>query len=199
MFKLFKTLLITVVVVTLGLPVMAQDAATATSGNVLADCIRLLPADRPIESGADAPSVRLVEPSNAVVYGGAVTVSVQTNRYDISEKTGQHWHLWVNGQLQGMVYQNTAVIDLKPGTYTLCASLGNSQHADIGMPDGIRVTVAEAQAGTPTATVAVDRTTATVQPEGQVSTGQILILVAGALVAGVGGWWLGNRMPKRKK
>lgn len=201
MFKLFKTLSITLLTLAIGLPVMAQNTATPMpdSGNVLADCIRLLPADRPNESGANAPSVRIVQPATDVVYGSAVTVSIQTNNYEVTDKTGQHWHLWVNGQLQGMVYQPTAVIDLAPGTYTLCVSLGNSQHADIGMPDGIRVTVAEAQAGTPTATVAVDRATARVQPEGQVSSSQILLLVGGGLLAAVGGWWMGNRIPKAKK
>ncbi len=175
-----------------------SPTATAQDDNVLGDCIRLLPADRPIASGADAPTVRIIEPTTDVVYGSAVTISIQTHNFDVNVE-GQHWHLWINGQLQGMVYQPTAVIDLEPGTYTVCVSLGNSQHADIGMPDGIRLVVEQPLAGTPTATVAVDRSTAQVQPEGTVGTGQIVVLIAGGLLAAVGGWWLGNRMPKRKK
>jgi len=200
MFKLFKTLLITLLALVTALPAAAQPTSTpaADDGNVLADCTRLLAADRPIESGPTAPSVRIVQPTTDVVYGSAVTIQIQTNNYDVNAD-GQHWHLWVNGQLNGMVYQPTAIIDLIPGTYTICASLGNSKHADIGMPDGIRLTVKPAQAGIPTATLAVDRAAAQVQPEGQISSGQIALLVGGGLLAAVGGWWFGNRMPKGKK
>jgi len=127
-----------------------------------------------------------------------VTIQIQTNNFDVTTD-GQHWHLWVNGTLTGMVYQPTAIIDLAPGEYTLCASLGNSQHADIGMPDGIRLMVKPSQAGIPTATLAVDRSAAQVQPEGQIGVGQIALLVGGGLLAAIGGWWFGNRMPKRKK
>ncbi len=178
----------------------AQTTQTPTidDSNVLADCIRLLPADRPVETGANAPSLRIVQPTTDVVYGSAVTVQIQTNNYDVNAN-GQHWHLWVNGTLTGMVYQPTAIIDLTPGTYTICASLGNNQHADIGMPDGIRLKVEAAQVGTPTATLAVDRAAAQVQPEGQISNSQIILLLGGGLLAAVGGWWIGNRMPKGKK
>jgi len=45
----------------------------------------------------------------------------------------------------------------------------------------------------------VDRAAAQVQPEGQISSGQIALLVGGGLLAAVGGWWFGNRIPKAKK
>ncbi len=199
--NMLKALIITLLTVSMMLTVVAQTTPTPTAddSNVLADCIRLLPANRPIETGANAPSVRIVQPTTEVVYGSAVTIQIQTKNYDVSAEGGQHWHLWVNGTLTGMVYQPTAIIDLAPGTYTICASLGNSTHADIGMPDGIRVKVEAAQAGTPTATLAVDRAAAQVQPEGQIGSGQIILLVGGGLLAAVGGWWIGNRMPKGKK
>ena len=200
MFKLFKTLLITFLALGIILPVAAQNTPEVTpdDGNVLGDCTRLLAADRPIETGPTAPTVRLVQPTTDTVYGSTVTIQIQTNNYDVNAN-GQHWHLWVDGTLTGMVYQPTAIIDLTPGTHTVCVSLGNSQHADIGMPDGIRLTVKPAQAGIPTATLAVDRAAAQVQPEGQISSGQIALLVGGGLLAAVGGWWFGNRMPKAKK
>jgi hypothetical protein len=200
MFKLFKTLSIILLVLAATLSVAAQNTpeATAESGNVLSDCTRLLAADRPIETGPTAPTVRIVQPTTDVVYGSTVTIQIQTNNYDVNAN-GQHWHLWVNGTLTGMVYQPTAIIDLAPGDYTVCASLGNSQHADIGMPDGIHITVKPAQAGIPTPTLAVDRSAAQVQPEGQISSSQIILLVGGGLLAAVGGWWFGNRIPKAKK
>jgi len=201
MFKLFKTLSIILLVLMVTMPAAAQSTpeATVDDSHVLADCTKLLAADRPIETGANAPSVRIVQPTSDVVYGSTVTIQIQTNNYEVNSADGKHWHLWVNGTLNGMVYQPTAIIDLTPGTYTICASLGNSQHADIGMPDGIRLTVKAAQVGTPTATLAVDRSVAQVQPEGQLGAGQIALLVGGGLLAAVGGWWFGNRMPKGKK
>ena len=200
MFKLFKTLSIVVLALMAMLPAAAQDTpeATADAGSVLADRARLLAADRPIETGANAPTLRIVQPTTEEVYGSAVTIQIQTHNFDVTAN-GQHWHLWVNGTLTGMVYQPTAIIDLNPGTYTICASLGTSQHADIGMPDGIRLTVKAAQAGIPTPTLPVDRAAAQVQPEGQLSAAQIALLVGGGLLAAVGGWWIGNRMPKAKK
>ncbi len=197
---MLKALIISLLALSMTLPAVAQTTPTpaADDSNVLGDCTRLLAADRPIETGPNAPSVRIVQPTTDVVYGSAVTIQIQTKNYDVNAD-GQHWHLWVNGTLTGMVYQPNAVIDLTPGTYTICASLGNSQHADIGMPDGIRLKVESAQAGTPTATLAVDRAAAQVQPEGQIGGGQIALLVGGGLLAAVGGWWIGNRMPKGKK
>jgi len=199
-FHMFKAVMITLLALSMSLTALAQDTPTPTAddSNVWADCVRLLPANRPVETGANAPSVRIVQPTTDVIYGGTVTIQIQTKNFDVNAD-GQHWHLWVNGTLTGMVYQPTAIIDLAPGTYTLCASLGNSTHADIGMPDGIRVKVEAAQAGTPTATLAVDRSAAQVQPEGQISNSQIILLVGGGLLAAVGGWWIGNRMPKGKK
>ncbi|MBI1279545.1 MAG: hypothetical protein GC179_15570 [Anaerolineaceae bacterium] len=198
--KLAIKAIVTLLTLSMTLTVLAQATPTLTpdDSNVLADCIKLLPADRPVESGENAPSVRIVEPTSDVVYGSAVTIQIQTNNFDVNAN-GQHWHLWVNGTLTGMVYQPNAVIDLAPGDYTICASLGNSTHADIGMPDGIRLRVEAAQVGTPTATLAVDRSAAQVQPEGQISSSQIVLLIGGGLLAAVGGWWIGNRMPKGKK
>lgn len=181
------------------LPALAQiPTSTPDTSNLIDECARLLAPDRPIATGADAPTIELVSPTAGTIYGTAVTVNIKANNYDVTTE-GRHWHLWVNGQLQGMVYQPTAIIDLDPGTYTLCVSLGNTQHADIGMPAGVRVTVEQPLAGTPTATLTVDRAAAQVQPEGTVGAGQVAILVIGGLLAAVGGWWLGNRMPKGKK
>lgn len=188
-----------VLMLLIGWPVLAQTPSLEPdSGSLQAECAALLPADRPMPEGADAPSIRIVQPSADVVYGSAVSVTIATENYDVTAE-GRHWHLWVNGQLMGMTYQPTAIIDLTPGTYTLCASLGNAEHADIGMPAGIRLTVAAAAAGTATATLAVDRAAAQLQPEGTLGAGQIAALVVGGLLAAVGGWWLGNRMPKGKR
>lgn len=198
-YMLFRIIVGLIMFFSVSLPTLAQlPTSTPDTDNILEDCARLLAPDRPIASAPDSPTIQLLSPTTETIYGSAVTVNIQANNYDVTSE-GRHWHLWVNGQLQGMVYQPTAIIDLAPGVYTLCVSLGNTQHADIGMPDGVRVTVEQPLAGTPTATLTVDRAAAQVQPEGTVGAGQVAILVIGGLLAAVGGWWLGNRMPKGKK
>lgn len=181
------------------LPVAAQSpTSTPTSSDLIGECAQLLAPDRPISTAPDAPSIQLLSPTEGTLYGSAVTVNIQANNYDVTSE-GRHWHLWVNGQLMGMVYQPTAIIDLEPGDYTLCVSLGNTQHADIGMPAGVRITVDQPLSGTPTATLTVDRAAAQIQPEGAVSPVQVMMLVVGGVFAAVGGWWLGNKIPKGKK
>jgi hypothetical protein len=178
--------------------VQAEDVtATPDTSTLVADCTRLLAADRPIPTGPDAPSIRFVQPMTSVIYGQTVTIEVTTTNFDINSE-GNHWHLWVNGQLQGMVYQPTAIIDLPPGTYQICATMGDANHVDIGIPAAMEITMQAAAAGTPTPTLAVAREAAQVRQD-SVSAGQIALIVGGGLLAAVGGWWLGKRMPKSSK
>ncbi len=178
------------------LPMITAQAQSTPS--IIDECAKLLAADRPMPIGADAPSVRIVEPSGDVVYGSAVTIIIETENFDVTSDA-RHWHLWVNGQLQGMVYQPTAIIDLEPGTYQICASLGNADHADLGMPAGVELRVERASVGTPTPTLPVSREQAVVQAEPGLGPGQIALVIGLGLVAAVGGWWLGSRMPKKRK
>lgn len=177
------------------LPITAQ---AQTDSTVVDECTKLLAADRPMPTGADAPSVRIVQPVEDVIYGSAITITIETENFDVTSD-GRHWHLWVNGQLQGMVYQPTAIIDLEPGDYQICASLGNTDHADLGEPAGIALRVERAAAGTPTPTLIVPREQAVVQPEPTLGPGQIILVIGLGLLAAVGGWWLGSRLPKNRK
>lgn len=186
------TVLLVVMILSLRLGVVQ-----AQPGNIIEECAKLLPANRPIPSGADAPSIRIVQPRSGVIFGETLTIAIDTPNFDVTAE-GRHWHLWVNGQLQGMVYQPTAIIDLPPGDYQICASLGNSDHADIGMPAGVNITLQAAAAGTPTPTLSVSRDAARVQPEGP-SAPQILLIVGGGLVAAIGGWWFGQRVGRKPK
>jgi hypothetical protein len=178
---------------------LAQDATTTPDASTLvADCTKLLAANRPMPTGADAPTIQIVQPSAPVVYGQTLTITIETTNFDITS-AGRHWHLWVNGQLQGMVYQPTAIIDLPPGTYRLCATLGDTNHVDIGIPAVALVTVEAAGSGTPTPTLPVTRQAAQVTNDSGIGTGQIVMIIVGGLVAAVGGWWLGKRMPRAAK
>ncbi|MBL8165822.1 MAG: hypothetical protein JNJ61_27810 [Anaerolineae bacterium] len=176
----------------------AAAQETTPPPDIIAACSALLPDDRPMPSGPDAPSVRIVQPASGVVYGTAVTIVIEAANFDVTSE-GRHWHLWVNGTLHGMVYQPMAIIDLEPGTYQICASLGNNDHADLGVPAGILLTVERPAAGTPTPTLPVSREQAAVLPEPGLGPVEIILVVALALLAAVGGWWLGARLPKRGK
>lgn len=176
-------------------PVVAQT----TTPSIIDQCAALLPNDRPISSGAEAPSIRIIAPADGeVIYEGEIVVTVETQNFDI-ESAAAHWHLWVNGRLMGMLYQSSGVIDLAPGTYQLCASMGDTSHMDLGMPDGITITVQQPAAGTPIPTLAISREDAPIISEPDSSPVHIVLIVGLGLAAAVGGWWLGSRLPMRGK
>jgi hypothetical protein len=176
-------------------------AAQTVDPSILEQCEKLLPPDRPTFSGTDAPSIRISAPADGSdIYGTSVTVSVDIQNFDVSASSGGHWHLWVNGQLQGMVYQKDVTLDLTPGENVLCATLGDTNHADIGTPAGIRITVHEAAAGTPTTPPSVPSSNAgRLIAEPGITPGQVILIVGVGLLAAVGGWWMGSRLPKRKR
>jgi hypothetical protein len=172
--------------------------AQGETPSVVEQCAALLPADRPIPSGADAPSIRIVAPREGdVIYGGEVAVSIETENFDLTAEA-RHWHLWIDGQLMGMVYQDVGIIDLTPGTHQLCVSMGNTDHADLGIPDGITITVQQETPGIPTPTLSITREEAPVLAEPGPSPAQIVMIVGLGLLAAVGGWWFGSRLPKRQ-
>jgi len=152
--------------------------------------IQDLPAAAP---GGGAPAIHIVQPANdQTIYGENVEVGVATENFDFNN--GGHWHIWVDGQLAGMLYEGAALVHLAPGIHQICAILGDANHTNLGIPDGVTVTVAEADAGTPTQAL-TSPSAAAPQPEGR-STNIALVIGAGVLAI-VAGWWAGKRLPKR--
>jgi len=179
-----------------GTPLLAQTAMPT----IIEQCEKLLAPDRPTFSGPNAPSIRITSPTDGSdFYGSSVTISVDIQNFDMNTTDGRHWHLWVNGQLQGMVYQKDVTIDLTPGTYQLCATLGDANHADVGEPSGVNFTVHEAAAGTPTTPASFPSGTGNLIPETGITPGQIALVIILGLAAAVGGWWFGSRLPKRRE
>lgn len=177
------------------LPLHAQPATPS----VIEQCAALLADDRPMPTGENAPTIRIVSPADGeVMYGRETAITVETQHFDLASGAG-HWHLWVNGQLMGMLYQANGVIDLTPGTYQICASMGGTDHRDFGMPDGITITVQQPAAGTPVPTLAISRESAPVLSEPDASPVQIVLFIGLGLLAAFGGWWLGSRLPKRRQ
>jgi hypothetical protein len=178
---------------------LSSTVAQPSDSSVIEQCSALLPADRPMPTGADAPTITFTSPADGdVIYGDQAIVSIQTDNFDLNVE-GRHWHLWVDGTLMGMVYQDSAIIDLTPGTHVLCASIGNTDHADLGIPAGLTLTVQQPVAGTPTAAFNVSPEVGRVIPEPDITPTQILLIAGLGLVAAIGGWWLGSRLPKRRK
>jgi hypothetical protein len=195
----FSRLITSVAICYLLFAACSLTLAQTDAPSIIDQCAAILPPDRPMPSGADAPSIRILSPDDGeVLYGGEVLISIETENFDLTSDA-RHWHLWVDGQLVGMVYQPVGIIDLTPGTHRICASLGNTDHADLGMPAGITVTVQQPAAGTPTPTLAIAREDAPVLPEPAPSPIQMVLIVGLGLLAAVGGWWLGSRLPKKPK
>lgn len=156
---------------------------TPDPATIMQDCIKVLSPDRPNETGAGAPAIRIVSPvSGATIRSAeepfaAVEFVVETTNFDLpgtaEDEAQRHWHLWLNNGVWGMYYQNTVVAHLPYGTWRVCAVMSDAQHVDLGMPDAILLKVERegAGGGTPAAAVAV---------------------IVGVALAGVG-YWLGRR------
>jgi hypothetical protein len=169
----------------------AITASAQSETATLQDQCRALMIDPPPLS--DPPeSVEIVIPrENQDIYGSTVNVRVVPSNFSLD--AGGHWHLWVDNDLAGMIYGDRAVIELEPGTYRLCAFVGDEEHIDLGIPDGIMVTVREALRGTPTAAPDVGA----VAPTPRESANPLVIIVLGGLAA-LGGVVVGSRLGKRK-
>jgi hypothetical protein len=195
--KAYRILLLVLLPATGALSVAAQS--TPDVSPVVEHCQQLMNAPAPANAGPDAPSIQIVEPADSgVVYGSQLAVTVETDNFEINSE-GNHWHIWVDGQLQMMLYGPTAVINVAPGTHEVCAIMSDANHVDLGLPAGIRLTVAQPASGTPTTTppVAPEVVATYSQPEGD-GISPVLLVVFG-LLAAVGGWWLGTRLPKGRR
>lgn len=180
---------------------LAQTGDTAERSPVVQHCQQLMNLTSPVETGPDAPSIRIVKPLGSdVVYGSQVSVSVETQNFELNAD-GQHWHIWVDGQLVMMVYGPTALIDVAPGAHEICAIMGDANHADLGIPAGIAVSVALPGAGTPTSTplVSADTAASYSSPEPDDTLSNLILIFVLGLVAAVAGWRLGARLPKRRR
>jgi len=183
-------------------PILAQTP-TPNPDTLLEDCTRSLPPDRPMPTGADAPRIKIVAPTTQTVITsdqptlGDVNFTVETVNWELpgyyTEEAARHWHLWLNDGVWGMFYGNTALSGIPYGTWRICASLGDTQHLDIGMPDAILLTVQRVD----------DQTVITTQPAAPSSalttTDPTLLwgIVAAGLFIAVGGYVIGRRVRTR--
>lgn len=178
--------------------VMTQTAF-AQSDPIDEQCRDLMTNTDPNTATESDNRIQIVTPSNNnTIYGEQVTVIVEAGDFEIAENSG-HWHLWIDDQLLGMIYQPATTITLAPGTYRLCAILGDATHFDTGSPDGIMLTVAAGDtgaAGSESPQQSEQPVFAPPQPES--SSPNIVLIVIGLAVAIVGGWFIGGRMGRRR-
>jgi hypothetical protein len=177
---------------------LTLSGAVQAQSTVIENCQGLMTVMTPAADSPDAPSIRILEPADTeVVYGEQLAVTVETDNFEFSA-TGQHWHIWVDGQLLQMVYGPTAIINVAPGRHEICAIMGTAEHGDVGVPDGIAVTIAQPAAGTPTTTPPVAPEVAATYSQAEPGGISPVLLVAFGLLAAGGGWWIGKRMGKRR-
>lgn len=174
--------------------VLAQESTPEATADTLDGCRALM--TNPAASTDDSAAIYVVEPTTTTVYGDTLYVSVDTHNFDISAENGDHWHLWLNGQLNTMVYEDSVAVRVAPGTYTLCAILGDPEHFDLGQPDGLVITVVDPAAGTPATQPLATQYAAPIRED---NTGLLVaIVVAGVAAAGLG-WWAGRLLPRLRK
>ncbi len=170
-------------------PISAESGCRALMTN---------PAAENLENPA---AIYIVEPTSDTIYGDTLYVTVDTNNFQINPDGGDHWHLWINGQLATMVYDERLALPIQPGIHQLCAILGDTEHFDLGQPDSMTVTVIAAASGTPTTTPlnAAGNTYAAPRSESRSSTTILIVIVVGGIAAGAIGWWVGRILPKARK
>jgi hypothetical protein len=131
--------------------VQAQTA-TPNPDTVLQDCAKALPPDRPMPTGPNAPSIKILAPPPGSIARGDdrkfvdMEFIVDIQNFDVGDSQQQgearkHWHLWLNNGVWGMFYQTHGFTGIPYGTWRVCASLGDENHTDIGMPDGMILVV----------------------------------------------------------
>lgn len=195
--KAYRILWFALLPLTGAVSVAAQSTPDISS--VVEHCQQLMNAPAPADVGPDTPSIQIVEPAEGgVVYGTQLAVTVETDNFEINSE-GNHWHIWVDGQLQMMLYGPTAVINVAPGTHEVCAIMSDANHVDLGLPAGIRLTVAQPASGTPTTTPAVAPEVAAIYSQSEGGSISPVLLIAFGLLAAIGGWWLGTRLPKGRR
>jgi hypothetical protein len=90
---------------------------------------------------ANGAAVKITAPQNGEVLNRPlVIVRVETTNWPLGE--GKHWHLYVNGQEQGMSQGNSPALqarDLQPGENTIEAVLSNELHQELNATDTITV------------------------------------------------------------
>lgn len=129
---------------------------------------------------AQGASVKIVSPqAGAVLENNAVIVRVETTNWPLGE--GKHFHLYVNGQEQGMSQGSNPSLqarDLQPGENTLEVVLSNDLHQELNATDKIVVRVQAADTST-------RETSAPAIPPGALVT-LLLVGVTIAAILGIG-------------
>ena len=140
--------------------------------------------------GEAPPTIRFVSPEDGAAVVAPVEFTIETENMTFTE--GNHWHLWVNGMLYGMIFEPRTVLDLPPGTYELCANLGDGQHMDMGVPDAFTLTIVAAGDGTPIPVI-----DPSIQPPTPEPSRSPLLLIGLIGAAAVGGVLIGSRLGRR--
>jgi hypothetical protein len=91
--------------------------------------------------------VKIVSPENGgeIKVGTDIVVEIETENFALGEE-GNHWHVSVDGQSQGMVMgqdYNEVVRGLEPGEHEISVMLSIGTHEELEEGDAIGITVVE--------------------------------------------------------
>lgn len=172
-------------------PVLAQ--ATPQPDPVQA-CRQFIPEGQASLLELDPPVIEIVAPeNNAVVQGDQIAITIDWQNFVLDGE--KHWHVWVDGQLLGMIYEPATLLDLQPGTHQICAALADSLHGTVGKATGIQIVVEALAPGASTPTIPAVVGEIVNEPLFDVT--QIILLIGGGLLAVLAGWWAGQKLARR--
>ncbi len=128
---------------------------------------------------ANGGTIKIVSPAaGATIKDSSVIVKVQTTNLTLGQ-SGTHFHLYVDGIIQGMSEgASTSIMarDLTPGEHTFEVVAANGLHREMDASDLIKVNVQSASAAAPTTAATGDNSAILV----------VVVLVAVVAIGGVG-------------
>lgn len=179
------------ILVSTALPARAQATPQPDPAQA---CRQFIPEGQASLLELDPPYIEIVAPTNnAVVQGDQIAITIDWQNFVLGGEN--HWHVWVDGQLLGMIYESATLLNLQPGTHQICAALADSLHGTVGKATGIQIVVEALAPGAPTPTVPAVVGEIVTEPLFGVT--QIVLLIGGGLLAALVGWWAGQKLARR--
>ena len=94
-------------------------------------------ADVSEECTAEATNEALRLAVTPTEVAGHFVVTAQTENFDLTN--GNHWHLFIDGEVQGMIFESTTPIELAEGEHEVMGVLTNADHCDLPVSDSVMV------------------------------------------------------------
>lgn len=92
----------------------------------------------------DAEGVVLNVDTQPGGHAGEYVVSVATENFELTQESGNHWHLSADGELVGMYYEPSVEVMLGEGAHELVVTLSDADHCELPISETVMVGADEA-------------------------------------------------------